>query len=229
MTSDHAPRRDRISHRRTSSPTAIPALVTVARLGWVAKGVVYRVARPARRADRPRRARAASGAGSGEARPARPAPSPRSPSTSFGDAGAVGRRHRARCSTCLAADLDRPAGREHGQGVAHPRRLPRQRRRVLAAGVDGGVVRPPPSRPTGSRERGRQGRALHPRPDGEDGRALAGRRARRRAHRRRPLLRASRALRATFRDELEPGGVGPFSHEAIVAARPGRLGRAAGS
>ena len=31
-----------------------------------------------------------------------------------------------------------------------------------------------------------------------------------------------KGLRATFRDELEPGGVGPFSHEAIVTL--GRVG-----
>jgi Domain of Unknown Function (DUF1206) len=35
-----------------------------------------------------------------------------------------------------------------------------------------------------------------------------------------------KGLRATFRDELEPGGVGPFSHESIVTlGRVGWVGR----
>ena len=121
------------------------------------------LARRARRPDRPRRAGRTTRARAAAARPARPAPSPRSP------------RPRSATLTLWVVAIglllyalwrlvsDRPAGRELGQGVGDPRRLPRQRGRVLVAGVDGDLVRPATRSRDGQRDRGRQGRAVHPR------------------------------------------------------------------
>ena len=105
---------EEIAHRH-------PGLVTFARLGWVAKGIVYLVVGLLAIPIAVDGLRSATAPRAPTRRPARSGAVAKIAETSFGSLAlwviAIG----LAALRDLAVDLHRPAGGEHRQGLAHPR------------------------------------------------------------------------------------------------------------
>ena len=146
--------------------------------------------------------------------------------SSFGDGRALDHRHRAGAVRPVAADLDRAAGREHGQDLAHPRRLLRQRDHVLACSPGRPSRSPPTPAPPAARRPRTPRSSASPATSWSSpaGRWLVG------AigvvcRRRRRLLRGQGRCGRRSATSSSPAASDRFSHESIVTPRPGRLGR----